>query len=256
GRKAVGIGGDLNLVPGAKDTDVALNTKDGNLLFSPRFIAMGHELVHALHGSKGKQRNKIGFGDLNLTATEQNVWSNREEYRTIKEGSLSEQTLRNQYGLSAERFGHASTAPTDKVRNAYANSVNDLDEIATITKDKPDAINQALVNRNFEPKVMTNKTRLALYKASLTDRDLHGALPAGWDINELTVVQIKGIVSQDIPFKLQELGWAPYGLPVSGAGDSIATITKISKYHERSGKGRRYKSLGGDKAVTAIDDFN
>src|SRR5262249_13707671 len=56
GKKAVGTGGDLNLVPGAKDTDVALNTKEGNVLFAPRFIAMGHELVHALHAAKGKQR--------------------------------------------------------------------------------------------------------------------------------------------------------------------------------------------------------
>ena len=44
-------------------------------------------------------------------------WNHMEEYQTIKAGSLSEQTLRNQYGLSADRFGHYSVAP-DKADGA------------------------------------------------------------------------------------------------------------------------------------------
>src|SRR5262249_59838952 len=93
-RRGTGSGSKVILVLGAKDSDTALSTRAGNALFAPRFIAMGHELTHALHNSKGVNRHLVAMPEV--PEAERGKWSNREEYHTIIKGRTSEQALRDQ----------------------------------------------------------------------------------------------------------------------------------------------------------------
>ena len=244
--KGVGTGATVNMVLGAKDSDVALQTSNGNVLFAPRFIAMGHEMVHALHASRGTDRSQK---DKALLPDEK--WNNWEEFRTIREGKTSEQTLRAQYGLSAERFGHLSSHPKRAVPDAFKESLDTLAEIEQLKTAGKD-IDDALKKRKFNTAAMTDKTKLALYK----DPSVSGPIPSGWDANQLTLDQLKGIVAAKIPGRLGELGWAPYGLPVSGPGESIKNLIDTSHHHPRSALGRKYSTLGGNDASLALIAFN
>ncbi len=238
-------GARVQMVLGAKDSDVALNTPNGNTLFSPRFIAMGHELIHGLHGARGTDQSKK---DAHLLPDAK--WNNWEEYQTIRQGKTSEQTLRAQYGMSAERFGHLSSDPQQALPDAFGDSLEAFAELQQLQNSGTD-VDGALKSRKLNPNAMTEKTKLALYK----DSTVTGPIPGGWDANQLTVDQIKGIVTHKIPPRLGELGWAPYGLPVTGGGDSIKNLIDTSRHHPRSPLGRKYRSLGGDTAWQALADF-
>jgi hypothetical protein len=238
--KGTGSGSIIHLPLGAKDSDVALRTKEGNALFSPRFLAMGHELIHALHNSHGSSRT-----NLRMTADEK--WGDMEEYQTIIKGKLSEQVLRNQYGLSAERFGHESFAPGQPVADAYADALRVADEMG---KRGPEVDNR-VHGLGFDAKGLTDKTKLAIL-----DNGLSGPLPKGWDPNELTVAQMKDIFDKKIPFRLKKLGWSPFDLPNAvGEGDTIEEVTRTSRSHPRSPEGRRFEALGGEAALKRFDFF-
>jgi hypothetical protein len=238
----------------AMDSSVALSTRDGNALFAPRFIAMGHEMVHAMHMVKGVERTNVGNvkTDVDLAhwaGVDNSKWNDMEEYQTIFKGKTSEQTLRAQYGLSAERFGHSQTVAQQSVVDA-------MNETITVTKKLRDLetqgkdVNDALTKRGFNPSGMIDKVRLALYEAP---EDVKGPIPAGWDANKLTVDQIKGIVGPpEVEAKLGTYGWAPFGLTV----DRIKEIIKNREHHERSPKGRRFRTLGGADALTKVEPFN
>jgi hypothetical protein len=84
-----------------------------------------------------------------------------------------------------------------------------------------------------------------------------GPLPKGWEANQLTYEQIRDIMA-NIPTyenRLAELGWRPFGLPVTGAGNSIKNILDQDIHHERSPMGLRFRSLGGEAALARFGDF-
>src|SRR5207245_9700201 len=111
-------------------------------------------------------------------------------------------------------------------------------------------VDDALTKRGFVPAGLIDKMKLALYEAP---EEVKGPTPAGWDANKLTVDQIKGIVGPpEVEAKLGEFGWAPFGLTV----DRIKEIIAKKEHHERSPKGRRFRSLGGADALTKIEPFN
>jgi hypothetical protein len=232
--KGSGTGSTVFMVRGAKDSDVALCTEAGGQLHSPRFIAMGHEMVHALHNVRGIDRDMV-------TLTEDPAWNNSEELQTIRKGKLSEQTLRAQYGMSAERFGHKRTEPGQQVADAFAGA---LDVLANDSK---------LEARGFKDfDLLAKATRIAISEAS---PELKGPLPAGWDANQLNVAQMRVILEESLRADLKKLGWSPFDLAPPGDGDRIDDVLKMQHYHPRSPQGLRFRSLGGEESLDAIEQF-
>ncbi len=237
-RKGTGTPSEVHMVLGSKDSDKALRTRDGAALFGPRFVAMGHELIHALHNSRGVNRSGLGKGE-EATADHKELveeWDDMEEYWTIIKGHLSEQVLRDQYGLSAERFGHKSFDPKQPVADAYGEAVRVASEMA---KRGPQ-VDEIVGARGFDPATLNAKSKLSIADA---DPELTGPLPAGWNANELTVKQMRGIIGKPIEYKLKQLGWSPFDLlePL-GEGDTIEAVTRDNRYHPRSPEGRRLSS--------------
>jgi hypothetical protein len=238
---------------GFKASSSAMNTKDGIPLYNPTSLIMGHELVHALHNSRGVNlRNvtkPIGFDPL---------WNNMEEWETINRGEESEQVLRDQYNLPAERFGHISQTPKEDMANALKNSIDDMENLqkyeAQLHEGKPPRnLDQVLLGKGFDPATLTSKLKVEIAK----DDAIKTPLPQGWVANQLTVKQIKEIIELKLRAGLPALGWAPYGLEVKGTTDQhIQQIIKVSLYHPRSPTGRKYVGLGGDSALAKIDGFN
>lgn len=232
--KKSGKGGtpsEVHLVMGAKDSDNTAQTVDGVAIFSPAFLIMGHELIHALHNSRGVRRKKIPLDGKDAK------WNNMEEYRTIFGGRLSEQTLRSQFGLSAERFGHLTTEPAQKVEEAYKEAIRIATEMARRAPD----IETAVKARGFDGTALDDRTKLAIAEAL---PEVKGPLPAGWNPNHLSVAQMRGIVEHQIPFKLDVLGWSAFELPDAvGEGDSIRSVTTAMRHHPRSAEGRRLDRL-------------
>jgi hypothetical protein len=251
-RSAAGIKGGggqsaVNMVLGAKDSDVGLGTASGNKLFAPRFIAMGHELIHALHNSRGSNRREVPLPGT-MTPEEKKHWNNAEEYRTIFEGKTSEQTLRTQYGLSAERFGHMARNPHQEVFNSLKETL----EAQTALTTPGNSIDRTLKNYGWDPDKLADKLKVDLAKEIDKNKAPTNQLATGWDVNQLTIEQIKGICAQSIPFKLRELYWTPHGLSV----ERLKQITDTSEHNPRSPLYLRYKKLGEKAALDEIPGFN
>lgn len=233
--KGTGSGSSVTMVRGAKDSDVALNTESGSPLHAPRFIALGHELVHALHNARGINR-------ADMTLTDDPAWNNPEELQTIRTGGLSEQTLRNQYGLSAERFGHKHTEPGSPVAAAYTAELDAIDLPPSTDKHGFD---------HFE--TWPPRLRKAVAEAS---PPLTGPLPTGWDPNQLNLEQMRLIIAGKLPADLKPLGWSPLELAPPGSGERIDQVLAARKAHPRSPQGLRYRHLGGDPAIAALQSFH
>ncbi len=84
---------DANL----KDEDVMVYDKAGKEIGLPIFITLGHELIHAKHNSEGRNRREKVATDA--------AYSNMEEEETIATGTLTENNLRTEHGLTL-RHGH------------------------------------------------------------------------------------------------------------------------------------------------------
>jgi hypothetical protein len=75
------------------------------LIDMPWHIAIGHELIHALHFTTGTAHLNDGSG-----GTIPEEYPNPEEYWTIEAGALSENALREEHGLP-HRLGHWGAQP-------------------------------------------------------------------------------------------------------------------------------------------------
>jgi hypothetical protein len=240
-----GIGSDsvVDMLFKEMDSDSAMQTQDGALIFAPGPVSLGHELTHALHNAKGINRR-----DMKMTVDES--WDNMEEYQTIFKGSTSEQTLRHQYGMSAVRFGHGDVAIGAKVTDAFKDNVAAMEKMEKYKKDGTD-LDKELTDRKFDPAALSERLKVELYEKGTV-----GPLPAGWDPNQLTAVQIDGLVTLGYANKLPTLGWFPYDLGVLNPEPAIKTISDIDRYHERSPTGRNFHRLGGQPCLDKIDDLN
>lgn len=257
--EAVKKSGDFSTIEfqvGFKDSDEMLRTEDGNFLFSPSHVVIGHEMVHALHNAEGIGR----AGITGLDATEKGIWTDFEEIWTIKKGELSEQTLRNDYGLSADRFGHSLPETRDELADKAiaqaekAKKLHDLTHSSDPSVASVDIRKVLVEDRKFGQAFfdrLTDALKVDIYE----DPTCTGPLPDGWDPLRLTVAKIKGIVADKLPNRLPVLGWTSYNLGYSGSNvavfgfaQSIKEIVTHRVHHPRSAEGRQFKALG-DKAV-------
>jgi hypothetical protein len=244
GGKIKGTGGKsaVSMVFRAKDSSKGLATREGTTLFAPRFIAMGHELIHATHNQRGTNR-------VDEQAPEDPLeWDNLEEYRTISAATTSEQVLRQQYGLSAERYSHSPVDPGAPVAAALTDLLAAQDAL-----NKPgNTIERTLRNYAWDPDHLDIPLRVKLAELIAQKKAPVAPLPQGWKANELTAEQIAGIIEKGIPFKLRQLGWAPFGLTV----ERIKTITDTNEHHPKSPLHRLFVRLGGAAALGKIGPFN
>jgi len=96
-------GGDSTIMieAGLKDTDIVCRDPAGNVISSPIFLILGHELIHAVHNDAGRNHR-------NKTATDAS-YSNLEEEETIATGAgITENKIRGEHGLGV-RKGHGGT---------------------------------------------------------------------------------------------------------------------------------------------------
>ncbi len=259
-------GGDHSTIEypiGRKDSDEILRTEDGNFLFSPTHVIIGHEMVHALHNSEGIGRTEI----TGMSTTEKSMWTDFEEIWTIKKGELSEQTLRNDYGLSADRFGHAFPETSEDLADKAiaqaekAKALNDLINPGDPSVAKVDVRKVLVEDRKFGQAFydrLTDALKYDIYK----DADCRGPLPGGWDPLQLTPAKIKGIVADSLPNRLPMLGWAPYNLVYSGSNVAVFGFSQSIKeivtgwvHHPRTSEGRRFKALGGTQVFGEFGTF-
>ena len=244
--KGKGSRSTITLKLGAKDSDYGLCTEHGSPLHTPCFIAMGHEMIHALHNARGVNRR-------NLPLTDDAIWSNSEELKTIKLGKLSEQTLRAEYGMSAERFGHGITRPDDVVGGAFSNALFVATAIDVRGRASFDEQLQGLGFTDIG--TMTDQTCVSLATAAL-DMKLRGPFPQGWDANQLSPTQMRAILSNDdcrIENPLPGLGWSPFDLePDSDPCNRLMEVMRTKEAHPRSPDGLQFRSLGGAKSLEAI----
>jgi len=238
--------------PGNKDSDLMLGAEGGNVLTAPSFVVMGHELIHALHSSRGKSHkgestDAIPAEDVKKWkaggVAKMSDWTDMEEYNTIFKGKLSEQTLRAQLRLSAERYGHASPKPGDNVKGAFEEAIKDYEEVGA----DPTKLDAAIRARKLDPAALTDHQKLEVLKASVT-----GPLPPGWPASQLSVAQIEAVAMNKLDFSsFQRLGWSPFDLD----DKTIVHYVKQEAYHDRSPTGLAYRALGGDQAFAALDTF-
>jgi hypothetical protein len=79
--------------------------KNKCMVFKPAFISIGHELTHALHFFRGKDRCKMPFPVAADKHTEMLFGKNTEELWTIDLGNISENKLRQEHGMQ-QRYSH------------------------------------------------------------------------------------------------------------------------------------------------------
>jgi hypothetical protein len=104
-----GVGSKVTMPQGMGDSSVVAYDEDGNLIVSPAFLVLGHELIHAKHNLTGRNRNAVPMSEEKAK-----VWKNPEEKHTIKDGKTTEQTMRNEVGLTRKRFGHTKIERKDE----------------------------------------------------------------------------------------------------------------------------------------------
>ena len=245
---------------GGTDSYRAYRMDDGNYLYAPTHVTVAHEMVHAMHNVEGLNRVKLPMGGIDP------MWNNPEEYWTIHKGDISEQTLRQDNGLSALRFGHISQemqASASAKSIAAMDSLKELDDLrkgsGTTAGVDVDAVLKD--ERKFSADTvgkMPDLLKLAVYK----DADAKGPLPAGWEPARLTVEKIKSIVADKLPFRMKMLGWTAYKLPydattplVFGFPETLKSITRARVHNPRSAPGRHFKELGEKEAIDAFAAF-
>ncbi len=234
----VGTPSIVKLVPGSKDSDFIASSDHGDVLFSPRFLVMGHELVHAMHNAKGKCRRRFAMNGVDPR------WNNLEEYQTILKGKLSEQTLRQQYGISVGRFSHLTPKPDNLVFAAFDDILTTAEEMRS--RD-PGDLEATLKERQFDPGQLTDQLKL-----QICDSTVKGPVPPGWDTSQLTFTQIKAILGPPpLEAKLGELGWTPQELD----GVDMRKIIASEERHPRSPEGLRFRTLGGDDSLGRFANF-
>lgn len=263
---ATGGGSSVVCLPlDRKNSDEILRTKDGNLLYSPTHVIVGHELVHALHMAHGEGRSNMPG------LAQPAMWTDHEELWTIKKGELSEQTLRNDYGMSAARFGHSFPNPKDSLGEKAIAQAKKSKKLADLRdgagdKDPVDVERVLAVDMAFGDTVvamMDDAIKVDLYDEHLKDDTFKGPLPAGWDPTRLNVDKIRKIIAGKLPYRMEMLGWRAYNLPYdkgapnakTGFDDSLQTITQKRVHHPRSSAGRRFTELGGKTTITAFAGF-
>ena len=85
-------------------------------------------------------------------------WHDQEEYRTISKGKTTENTLRHQYGLTLERFGHGDVAAKDEINVAFANALKASKELAD--SERRLAVEKNLQEKNLDPKLLSDVKKL------------------------------------------------------------------------------------------------
>jgi hypothetical protein len=116
-----GVGSKVTMPQGMGDSSVVAYDEDGNLIVSPAFLVLGHELIHAKHNMTGRNRNAVPMSE-----EEAKSWKNPEEKHTIKEGKTTEQTMRNEIGLATKRFGHTKIERNeDRLDKSLGNVIKD-----------------------------------------------------------------------------------------------------------------------------------
>ena len=103
-----GIGSYLSASPEGSETSVtrggAGHDTRGNTLLSPLFIVLAHEMIHVLHNLMGANRRGVALADWG-NLEEKVTISGRDENNNPVDG-VSEQAVREEYGLAQVRFGH------------------------------------------------------------------------------------------------------------------------------------------------------
>jgi hypothetical protein len=256
GDKKEGVGSQAAVfaVLGAKDSDLPMKGKDGNVLLAPTAIILGHEMIHGLHLNRGKNKHSEGpekIPDkekakwLQGGMTEIKEWDNMEEYNTIFRGKLSEQTLRAQFGMSAERYGHreatAGKAVSDSLRGALQNDT-DIENLGGRSN-----VDEAVRGLGFDPDQFTDSQRIGIMKAQLK-----GPLPQGWPSAQMSVPQIAAVVAKQIAYAdFAKLGWSPFDLDDTQLG----LYVKHEAYEGRTPQGLAYRAKGNDPAFDAMKTF-
>ncbi len=256
GDKKEGMGSQAAIyaVPGSKDSDLPMKGKNGNVLTAPTAVILGHELIHGLHMTRGK--NKYDVGPDKIPQTEQakwlsggmaslKEWDNMEEYYTIFKGKLSEQTLRAQFGMSAERYGHREAESGNTVAASFGAAVaHDQDIDALGGRDKVD---QTIRDLGFDPDQFIDAQKVRIVKAKVK-----GPLPQGWPAAQLSVPQIATIVAQQIDYaRFRPLGWSPFDLDDAQLGIYV----QHQAYEGRTPEGLAYRAKGGDAAFDSMKTF-
>ena len=179
-----------------------MSTENGNYLYDPPFIGMAHELVHAMHNGRGKNRR-------NLPSPKDDDWDNLEEYRTIFAGKTSEQTMRHQYGLATPRYAHKHIEAKDEVMQSFAESVKASKFLSN--DKKRDQIESVLKAKGLDPTQLTDVKKVQYHATNVDGAKL---LQLGWDPNQLTTTQAVNVVANNFAFAdLKALGWAPMNYP-------------------------------------------
>ena len=254
--------------PGGRDSDTMFQTDNRNVLTVPTAVTMGHELVHALHNSRGSNRSEQQVSDAEMKKwqasglDDKKLWTNAEEYQTIFKGKLSEQTLRAQMGLSAVRLGHVTQLVFDdakvkhvseKLENVFEDAINTDAAIEQFGADKAVArpgraeVDRQLNARNIDPSALTDRQKLNILTSDLT-----GPLPDGWPCSTLSVDQLKSIVANKLDYKkFQPLGWSAFDVRPT---DLVAFIAR-EVFYDRTPQGLAFQRFGGDAAAKKMASF-
>ncbi len=266
--KGQGSASRVLIPPGGCDSDTMYQTDKHNVLTVPSAVTMGHELVHALHNSRGTNRGALQVSDDEMEKwksrgiEDKKRWTDAEEYQTIFKGKISEQTLRAQMGLSATRFGHVTQmidSPdglkpvSGELEAVFEDAIKTDAEIAEFGADKAvskpgrEEIDRQLKQRKIDPAALTDRQKLDILKS-----DLAGPLPDGWPCSTLSVDQLKSIVANKLDYrKFQPLGWSAFDVKPT---DLVAFIAQ-EVFYDRTPQGLAFQRLGGDTAVKKMTSF-
>jgi hypothetical protein len=122
--------------------------KNKCLVFKPPFISIGHELTHALHFFRGKDRCKMPFPVVDPNQhTNMLFMKNTEELWTIDLGNISENKLRQEHGIHL-RYSHIRASQ-------FAQGPYSMDEIGETMKEVR-AAESAANKEEKEPPVTTH----------------------------------------------------------------------------------------------------
>lgn len=103
----VGTTSTIYFDPNFSDKTIKTYDKNGKELATPFFLALGHEMIHALHNQQGTNaRNQAGSAA---------AWDNKEEENTIDGPGISENALRREHGLG-QRYGHGGKVTSSRTK--------------------------------------------------------------------------------------------------------------------------------------------
>src|SRR5262249_1793775 len=118
-------------------------------------------------------------------------------------------------------------------------------EVVLQAKTKEDSLRR----RGWDPGVVTGWIRDQL----ANDESIVGPLPAGWDVNQLNLEQVKVILANKLDNNLAAPGWS-----VGDLSDAkrLKEVLTTEEHHPNSPLGKRYKELGGDQALAEVPKVN